>query len=134
MAAKKVMLRCPGCDELVTLDTGFWHNIGKQKCPKCREGISLKRKGMEAMCCPGCGNSVMYDARKQDVDCPVCSKPLRSGGVQEVICPKCGIVNRVPTGETEATCMICETTFPVEAQLAREKAAESDRAYVIRGP
>lgn len=134
MAAKKVMLRCPECDGLVTLDTGFWHNIGKQKCPNCREGISLKRKGMEAMRCPSCGNSVMYDARKQDVDCPVCSKPLRSGGVQEVICPKCGIVNRVPTGETEATCMICETTFPVEAQLAREKAAESDRAYVIRGP
>ena len=134
MAAKKVMLRCPGCDELVTLDTGFWHNIGKQKCPKCREGISLKRKGMEAMSCPGCGNSVMYDARKDNVKCPVCSKPLRSGGVQEVICPKCGIVNRVPVGQTEVTCMICETAFSVEAQQAREEASESDRAYVIKGP
>lgn len=134
MAAKKVMLRCPECDGLVTLDTGFWHNIGKQKCPKCREGISLKRKGMEAMRCPGCGNSVMYDTRKDSVNCPVCSKPLLSGGVQEVICPKCGIVNRVPTGETEVTCMICETAFTVEAQQARERAAESDRAYVITGP
>ena len=136
MAAKEVMLRCPGCDELVTLDTGFWHNIGKQKCPRCREGISLKKKGMKAMRCPSCGNSVMYDARKDDAKClcPVCSKPLLNGGVQEVVCPKCGIVNRVPAGQTEVTCMICETTFSVEAQQAREEASESERAYVIKGP
>lgn len=137
--AKKLILPCPKCKTMVTLEKGFmgirWK---KSQCPNpecnCEVTIDDRTQLVE---CPHCHEAVSYDVTKGAAEkCPHCGanmkETLSKKKLVPVECPHCHVVNLVEDDGEQYQCMVCDGIFNSSKAVAKKQASDGENAYVIQ--
>ena len=121
------IIECPDCGTYTTASKILHRNV---TCGNCGREISVKRDKIAVKECPRCKNNVVYDQSKgEKAVCPVCKEPINTTeskrNALDVHCPSCSCALVVDKNAEGYTCPLCDHTFDVQKQIAKETAKKS---------
>ncbi len=128
------IIECPDCGTYTTASKILHRKV---TCGNCGREISVKRDKIAVKECPRCHNNVVFDQSKGDkAVCPVCKEPINTAeskrNALDVHCPSCSCVLVADKNAAAFTCPLCDTTFDVQKQIAKETAKKKGFASVIK--
>ena len=123
----EINLRCPSCGTYNKLTTVLHRNV---TCNTCGRVISIRNDRMVTKKCGNCGSMWIGDQTIGEA-CPSCGNANISR-MLKLHCPSCACEHNVPENEVVHTCILCQTTFDVQQQLAKEAAKKKGFASVIK--
>ena len=122
----KFYIECQRCGGINQVST----SIFAKKIVKCSCGneIDVKASRGVTKICSGCGAAVVCDqAKLKGKRCPVCGTQITTAAATgeykmiEVSCPQCSCRIEADKTKPMAICPICDYTFDVQKELAKEK-------------
>lgn len=129
----KFVIECPKCGAYNMASTILHRKVDCE----CGYEIHVSTDRVAVKECPNCRNKVVYDqAKGEKATCPVCKEPINTiegmKNTVEIHCPSCSCQLVADKAAPEFTCPLCETTFDVQKQYAKEVAKNQGLASVIK--